>query len=234
MKEITLFLLENGVREETLILLLMLPIISTVIGFGRHFVGIRTIGIYTAIVLTYAFYLLGITETNGPSNILLGMRLGIGITVAVYAIASIGQLMTKKIRLHYQPKLAIIISIIAILAFIALLLFAKFGQVTITRVNAIAIILIVTTSEQFISSFVKKNFSSAVLLSFETMIVSLICYSLISWPSLQNFILTYPIVATLAIPFNLIIGKFTGLRLKEHLRFRDLLNNNEPGNDSQQ
>jgi len=232
MKEVTLFLLERGLSEEFLLLLLTLPIVTTLIGFGRHFIGIRTIGIYTPIVLTYAFYLLGITETNGQTDLLLGVRLGLIISILVYALTSLGQTLTKKIRLHYLPKVAIIISSVTIIAFLVLLLAAQLEQTAILRINPVALILIITTSEQFVSTFVKKGFSTALLLSFETIIVALISYAILSWPSFQNLLLTYPVISLLAIPLNFIIGSFKGLRIREYFRFQDILSTNEPSRDS--
>ena len=45
--------------------------------------------------------------------------------------------------------------------------------------------------------------------------------------------LTYPWLAFFAIAINFGIGKFTGLRLTEYIRFRDLLLRDETSADSE-
>ena len=47
------FFADQGVPLETILLLLMLPIIATLIAFLRQVVGIKAFGIYTKIGLQY-------------------------------------------------------------------------------------------------------------------------------------------------------------------------------------
>ena len=49
------YLLNNGVPQETIILILMLPIIATIIAFSRQIIGIKTFGIYTPLIITFVF-----------------------------------------------------------------------------------------------------------------------------------------------------------------------------------
>lgn len=45
----------NGVPLDTLVLVLILPIIVTLIAFFRQVIGIKAFGIYTPAIITFAF-----------------------------------------------------------------------------------------------------------------------------------------------------------------------------------
>jgi len=77
--------------------------------------------------------------------------------------------------------------------------------------------------ERFINVQIEKGFSQAGLLTFETLAISVFCYFLMVSQNVQNFILNYPGVILLIILFNLVIGRWTGLRLTEHFRFRRII-----------
>jgi predicted Na+-dependent transporter len=102
------FLIETkGIPETSIILLLTLPIIATIISFARQIVGIQTFGIYAPILITYAFYQLGLTPDG--SDLQQGLKYGFALVITVFLTASITHDITKKIRLHYLPKMSILL-----------------------------------------------------------------------------------------------------------------------------
>ncbi len=235
MKEITDFIVSQGISEQGFFLLLSLPLVASVIGFGRHIIGLRTIGIYMPISLTYAFYLFGTTDSlNSWSNLLLGIRIGLIFVLGVYVATTIGHILTHKIRLHYLPKISIVITIVTTFMLAIIVGATDLGLIKLANLNPIAVILLVIASEQFLGVFIKKNLSSATIYGFETLLLALIGFCLISIVPLQNLLLTYPLIILIAIPVNLAIGKFVGLRLNEYFRFSDILNQDEPDNDSKE
>ena len=48
------FFIEQGVPEQTVLLLLMLPLIATLVAFFRQVIGIKAFGIYTPSIITFA------------------------------------------------------------------------------------------------------------------------------------------------------------------------------------
>ena len=49
------YFVSQGIPLETVVLLLMLPIIVTLIAFFRQVIGIKAFGIYTPAIVTFAF-----------------------------------------------------------------------------------------------------------------------------------------------------------------------------------
>jgi len=64
----------------------------------------------------------------------------------------------------------------------------------------------------------------AMKIAFETLLIAIICSLIISQDMVQKFVLLYPELTLLGIAFiNYLIGKYTGLRLAEFLRFSSIL-----------
>ncbi len=53
-------MINQGVSEEAIILLLMLPIVATIIAFSRQVIGIKGFGIYTPLIISFAFLATGL------------------------------------------------------------------------------------------------------------------------------------------------------------------------------
>ena len=66
--------------------------------------------------------------------------------------------------------------------------------------------------------------SQAVRLTLETVLIAIVCSLLISLDSVQTFVLLNPelTIATVAL-FNVIVGKYSGLRFLEYFRFRSII-----------
>ena len=89
----------------------------------------------------------------------------------------------------------------------------------------------ITLVEKFVASQIERGAKEAIILTFETLALSIICYLVASWSWLIGITLLYPIWIILgSIIVNILLGKWTGLRLSEYFRFRELIKNIElPG-----
>lgn len=199
MSQIIDYLIQQGIPQETIILILILPIIATVIAFARQIIGWKAFGIYTPLITAFAFWA-------------VGLKYGLFVFLIVLITGMLVRFIIKKLRLLYLPRVAIILTIVA-LAVLSLLFFTP-------SISIFPILIIITLLEEFIGAQIKKGLRSAVILSLETIFLAIVCYYLIIWTWLQNTLLNYPWIIILTIIFNIIIGKWTGLRLTEYLRFR--------------
>ena len=55
MQTLFAFMVDNGVPKETIIFLLLLPVLATIIAIARQIVGINAFGIYMPLILSFAF-----------------------------------------------------------------------------------------------------------------------------------------------------------------------------------
>ena len=81
----------------------------------------------------------------------------------------------------------------------------------------------ITLVEKFIAVQIEKGNKTAVILSLETLFISVIGYYIASWPLLIGALIRFPWICLLTIPINIFLGKWTGLRLSEYFRFRQII-----------
>ncbi len=213
MSSIANYIISQGAPEETIILLLMLPITASVIAFARQIVGIKGFGIYTPLIIAYAF-------------IALGLIYGLAFFLIIMIVGTLMRFLVKKSRLLYLPRMALVITSVAIAIFLLILTGAYFKLDNLIMVPIFAVIVMITLVEKFIAAQIERGNREAIILTLETLALSIICYWIALWPLLQSLVLTYPALVILAtVLINLILGKWTGLRLAEVYRFRQIIKN---------
>lgn len=220
-------LIANGtVPSETMIMIIMLPVIGTVLGFARHVIGIRSLGLYAPIILTYAYFQLGLSSgrESWSQQTIYGLKVGLLLTIIVFATSSIAHIITKAMRLHYFPKIALVLTSVAISVYIMILAADWADKGTLLNSGFLPIILIATVSEQFVSMLSKKNFKTALSLGATTALLSGVIFSLVIYKPFQDLLIDYPYLLGLTIVANILLGRFTGLRISEYIKFAPILN----------
>jgi len=223
-------LIDGGVITRiTLLMIIMLPIVGTVIGFTKHVLGLKSLGLYAPIVMTYAFFRIGLSsgQNDWIDQVFYGFKVGVTLTVIVFLTSLVSHQITKKMRLHYSPKIALVLTAVAASMYIVILMADYFEMDTFLEGSFVPIILLSTVAEQFVAIMAQKNVKTAINLTITTGIVSFITFALIIYEPFQNLIIDYPYLLLLTIMINLVIGKFTGLRLLEYIRFQQVIPNQE-------
>lgn len=204
------FLVNRGVPINNIILILMLPVIATILAFTRQVIGIKAFGLITPAMTTLTF-------------LVMGLRYGLAVFVVVLLSGTLTRMLLRRLRLLYLPRMALVLTS----ASLAILVLLGFGVVTeraATLSFSIFPILILTIlAEEFIAVQFKSGARTAVTTTGWTLLLSIGCYYMVSWQLLRTFLLSYPEIILLAIPINIALGRFTGLRLVEYFRFRKLL-----------
>jgi len=205
------FFMEQGVPFETVILILMLPIIATLIAFLRQVVGIKAFGIYTPLIITFAFL-----ATNG-------LRYGVAIFLAVLLIGMLMRFILKPFRLLYLPRVAIMLTVVALLILVFLTFGGQLKRTGLASVSIFPILIMITLVEKFVAVQIEKGNRTALILALETLVISIIGFYIASSKILIQMIVGYPWIILLTIPINVLIGRWTGLRISEYIRFKDVI-----------
>jgi hypothetical protein len=205
------FFISQGIPIETVILILMLPIIATFIAFLRQVVGVKAFGIYTPLIITFAFL-----ATNG-------LKYGIAIFITVIAVGMLMRFALKPFRLLYLPRVAIMLSIVALAILFMLTVGGSIKRTGLASVSIFPILIMITLVEKFVAVQIEKGNRTAMILTLETLAISIVGYFIASWPWLIRFMLSYPWTILFTVPINIFLGKWTGIRFTEYLRFRDII-----------
>ncbi|MFH1509240.1 MAG: 7TM domain-containing protein [bacterium] len=203
------YLVNKGVSISNLVLILMLPIIATIIAFARQILGIKTFGIYTPSIIALAF-------------IAAGLKYGLTIFLLMLVTATIFRLFIKKFRLTYLPRIAIVLTIVSLTILGAFVLGAYTGRTGFIAVSALPILVMIMMVEKFIAVQAERGLLTAIFLSLETILVSVACYLVVKWEAFETLILGYPELILLTILINIFLGKWSGLRLSEYFRFKEV------------
>lgn len=212
MSSLIQYMLNQGIPQETVVLLLMLPLVVTIIAFARQVIGIKGFGIYTPLIIAFAF-------------LATGLKYGLIFFLTILLVGTLIRLAAKRFRLLYLPRMALVLTAVA-LAILALFLEGAYsGRTGLTATSIFAVLIMITLVEKFIAVQIERGARGAIILTSETLILSLVCYWIASWPWLQNLVLQFPVWFILgSIVTNISLGKWTGLRLSEYWRFREVIN----------
>lgn len=204
----------TGVPANTIVLLLLLPIITLIIAFSRNVVGIRGFGIFLPAALSVVFV------ATGPI-------VGIGLFLVIVAVSTFLRILLRKlkIKLQYLPRMSFILwgVVVGVLGALFMSPYIKFSQ--LNNVSIFAVLILILLSEDFTRVQLGKSIKTAINLTFETLVLSLISFFFLTLKPLQEYVLLNPeisLIVTAAL--DLILGKYTGLRVMEFYRFRKLIN----------
>jgi hypothetical protein len=202
-----------GVPYTTIVLLLLLPLVTLIIAFSRNVIGIRGFGIFLPAALSVVF------AAIGP---VLGL-----ILFVLIVLVSTGVRMTLRrlnLKLQYLPRMSLIF-LFVVVAVLGLLFLAPFIRFTdMTGVSIFPVLFLILLAEDFTRVQLGKSVKTALSLTSETLILALISYVFLTLRPIQEWALAYPeLLLVGALVLNFALGKYSGLRLMELIRFKKLI-----------
>ncbi|MFH1547370.1 MAG: 7TM domain-containing protein [bacterium] len=214
MPEVTQWLVSRGISETILMIVAYIPLIVTITSISRYMLGIKTSGIYSSMILSLAYYF-------------MGLRQGLIITFIVLVSAWLLRYFFRKVQMHYLSRLAIVYGGVSIF-----ILFFIIGTSFIrsedpffdfTALPALPLAMIISITDRFISNYIKKDLIGALRLTVETILIALFGWILIRSYDIQTFLINNLWIVPLTIVINLFIGRYSGFRLTEIARFGQIL-----------
>jgi hypothetical protein len=207
------FLTSNGVPKETIAILLMFPILASFIVISRQVIGIKAFGIYTPLIITFAF-------------LSTGFRYGAAIFILALSVATLVHYLLQRIRILYLPKMALILSITVLSMFLLLIEGAYNDRTVLIGLSIYPLLIIITLVETFINVQMEKGYRTAFILSLETLLLSTLGYYIVTYQPIRAFTLDNPWIILLVFGLIIFLGRWKGLRVSEYIRFRKVWNQN--------
>jgi hypothetical protein len=203
-----------GVPANTIVLLLLLPIVTFIIAFSRNVVGIRGFGIFLPAALSVVFV------ATGPV-------VGIGLFLAIVIVSTSVRMILRrlKLKLQYLPRMAFILWAV-VLGVLGILFAAPVLKYpALANVSIFAVLVLILLAEDFNRVQLGKSIKTAISLTFETLVLSMFSYLFLTLKPLQHYVLLNPEISLSGIAvLDILLGKYTGLRIMEFYRFRKLIN----------
>jgi transglutaminase-like putative cysteine protease len=220
---------------------LLLPVGALLVCFYRTFIGITTFG-------TFGPALLGLVSRDLPT-----LPWALAAFVAIMLVGWVVRRILDRFHLLMVPRIAALLTILVILLIWSIILFAPSAVVTGNYIALLPLIILthmverfwtVETEDSTLASFrtligtVVVAVSISLVVNFEVLVNSAAHLFKLSSPLPTDVVRTtlfrYPEILGLVLAAQLLLGRYTGYRLTELFRFRDLLLEEEPFSDASQ
>jgi hypothetical protein len=203
----------QGVPANTIVLLLLFPIIAAIIASARHIVGIRSFGIFTPAIISVAFLATGIVA-------------GLLLFGTILVVATFSRVILRRFKLQYLPRMAFLFWFVSIGVLAVIFASPFLSQPNLTTVTIFPILIMILLAEDFIDLQSGGSMREAIRVTAETLLMALFCFLVMNLEFVQKFILINPELTVLGVAvYDIFIGKYVGLRIMEYWRFREIIKN---------
>lgn len=203
-------LINQGVHPATILLLLMIPLVTTALAFSRQVLGIKSLGIYIPTVLTLTF-------------VSLGLSAGLLLLVYILLVGTGARIILKRLRLLYVPRMSLLISLVGVAVLALFYISVRVPQLGMLSVSVFPILILIMLVEEFVKVQIEEGARSAFRLTLETIALSVACFGIVNSQVVRNFLMSYPEMILICFFINYLLGKWSGLRLLEYVRFREVI-----------
>jgi len=199
-----------GVPANTIILILLLPLLATIVAFARHVIGLPNLGMLVAISFSITILTIGITA-------------GMIILAAIILASTFARIILKKIRIMQLPKMALSVFMVSLFVFVALVGSRSLGIISVSDLSIFPVLLLILLGERIVALQLERSVRETIIITMITLLLGILGFFLLSFVPLRHTVLLYPEIITLLIPINILIGRYFGLRLTEYFRFKKIL-----------
>lgn len=201
--------------QDTYRILLMVPIGAFIMLLLRNLVGVKTYGTFMPVLIALAF-----RET--------ALVAGISLFVVVVGFGLLVRFYLERLRLLLVPRLTAILILVVLLMAAVSVLSNRLGLEVGLSVALFPMVIMAMTIERMSVAWDERGAGTAIREGIGTLVVAAIAYIVMSWKPLEHLVFVYPEVLLILFALALVLGRYSGYRLNELLRFRALARDPDP------
>lgn len=203
-------LLHLPVQTQTVYeVLLLVPFGILVIVLLRNFIGLSSFGTFAPVLIALAF-----RETELLKGILLFMLIvSLGLVFRFYL---------ERLRLLLVPRLAAVVTIVVLLMTAISLLSERMGTETGLSVSLFPMVIISMVIERMSIVWEERGAATSIREGLGSLLMASLAYLVISIDVLEYWVTVFPEVNLIVLGLIVALGRYTGFRLTELFRFRQL------------
>jgi len=195
--------------------LLLVPFGILVIVLLRNFIGLSSFGTFAPVLIALAF-----RETELFKGILLFMLIvSLGLVFRFYL---------ERLRLLLVPRLAAVVTIVVLLMTGISLLSHQLGTETGLSVSLFPMVIISMVIERMSIVWEERGAATSIREGLGSLLMASLAYSVISMDFLVYWVTVFPEVNLVVLGLIVALGRYTGFRLTEFVRFRQLTIREKP------
>lgn len=189
--------------------LLLVPFGILAIVLLRNFVGLSSFGTFAPVLIALAF-----RETELVKGIILFMLIvSLGLFFRFYL---------ERLRLLLIPRLAAVVTIVVLLMTVISLLSQQFGMETGLSVSLFPMVIISMVIERMSIVWEERGAATSIREGLGSLLMASIAYMVISVDILGYWVTVFPELNLVILGIIVALGRYTGFRLTELKRFRQL------------
>lgn len=200
----------SHVPMENLTMILMMPVGALVLAIFRNMIGVRTLGTFLPVLLALSF-----RETG----IIIGLILFAVIIVIGWSV----RVALDKMKLQGVPRMNIMMITVITSLFSLTVLGSNLGFHKLAGAGLFPVVVLSMSVERFFATENVDGILSALKVALATIATISLCYLAMTWSVLQNLMLLFPELLLVFVAFNILIGRWTGIRFSEYIRFREFI-----------
>lgn len=188
-------------------IILMIPIGALLLVLLRNVVGIKTFGTFMPILIALAF-----RETQLLWGIIFfTVIVGIGLGIRFYL---------ENLKLLLVPRLASVLTIVILLMMLISIVSHKMEIERGLSVALFPMVILAMTIERMSIVWEERGASEAIQQGLGSLLVAALAYILMTNHFLNHLVFTFPELVLIVLAFMLLLGRYTGYRLSELIRFK--------------
>ena len=191
-------------------ILLLLPIAAFIICIFRNVIGLSSFGTFAPALIGLAFHDLHSLP-------------GIFVFVTILLIGWLMRRVLDYYHLLQVPRVATMLTLIMIVLITAVVADNVYGAATTRYISLFPMIILCGMVERFWTLETEDSTGASFRTLFQTMFMATIIALVLSSTKLVQHMLRFPETLGLIMAAQMLIGRYTGYRLMELLRFRDFL-----------
>ena len=200
-----------GLTPVTASIFLLFPLCSLLITFARNVIGVKSFGIFMPMLVAAAC-------------LFTGFVIGVTVFTLIVVIAFVFHMLMERYRVLKIPRLAAVITLIT--GLILMLVYASDSYGFDEQIGIVAVfpvVIIAFTAERINNLVEDRNWQNIVAVVMGTFLLISLCYVCFESLLLKGLFALYPELFLWILALQISIGRWSGIRLSEYIRFSDIL-----------
>jgi hypothetical protein len=194
--------------QHTLRILLLVPLGALAMCVLRNIVGLKTFGMFMPVLIALAF-----TGT--------GLAWGTVFLAVIIAFALLSRLWIERLYLLLAARIAFILTLVILLMVMLFIVGDTIG-VPSAGVGAFPFVIMTMIVERISVGLEEEGAANTLRRIGATLAAIYLTYAVIRFRALQTLFLVYPELLLVILGLLVAVGRYTGYRLTELIRFREL------------
>ncbi len=205
----------RGVPENTVALLLLLPLVATLVSVIHYVIGFSGYGIFMPTMMAVALLATGVGS-------------GLILFAVILAITLLSNLLVKKLKLHFWPARSITLLFVSMGTFAAMVVTSYIKIVDVGKISIFPILFMILLTEEFARTQLIKSKKEAVRLTTGTLVLAVAGAMVMGVEGIEEMVLKRAeIVILVVVATNILVGRYGGIRFTEIKRFKGAIRKKE-------